>query len=189
VAPVIQPQKVTQPAPIQTVGPVEDQINLFDEPAEEKPEPVVLSEDVIVLKGCERDADFLVDDDTMLKVMVTSKKEIKNNLLENWKNLRKLAAHPSLGRAASMLLDGHPLVASTKVVVVEFQLAKNVEKMNQKSLQKDLQNVITSVFGSKMFVYSVDRNESLKLQKKYMDLLQVGKLPKANTITLEFEGE
>lgn len=189
VTPVIQPQKVIQPAPVQTVGPVEDQMNLFDEPVEEKQEPVVLSEDVIVLKGCERDTDFLVDDDTMLKVMVASKKEIKNNLLENWKNLRKLAAHPSLGRAASMLLDGHPLVASTKVVVVEFQLAKNVEKMNQKSLQKDLQNVITSVFGSKMFVYSVDRNESLKLQKKYMDLLQVGKLPKANTITLEFEGE
>lgn len=167
----------------------EEQTSLFQEEDTIKPEPVTLSDGIIVLKNTERDFDFYIDDETMLKVMITSKKEIKNHFLENWKNLRKMSTHPSLGKAANMLIDGHPLVASNKIVVVEFQLSKNVENVNKKVNQQDIQNVVSNVFGKQMFVYAVNRNESLKLQKKYMDLLQVGKLPKANTITLEFEGE
>ena len=125
----------------------------------------------------------------MINVMVTAKKETKAELLEGWKNIKKYAMNPMVGKAATLLMDGHPLVASNRVVVVEFQLAKNAEKANLKSFQLELQTVLSLVFGRQMFVYSVGRNKSVELQGEYMNLLQIGKLPKARDITLEFEGE
>ena len=157
------------------------------------PEPVInnvkLLDKVIFLKGSEGDDYFELDEELMINVMVTAKKETKAELLEGWKNIKKYAMNPMVGKAATLLMDGHPLVASNRVVVVEFQLAKNAEKANLKSFQLELQTVLSLVFGRQMFVYSVGRNKSVELQGEYMNLLQIGKLPKARDITLEFEGE
>ena len=121
--------------------------------------------------------------------MVTSKKDIKNNLLENWKNLKRLTPHPKLGKVASMLIDGRPLVVSNKVMILEYQTDSVVEKMNLIKNQKDIQNVIKTVFGKKMFVYSVNRKGSINCQQTYMNLLQLGRLPKAENVVIEFVGE
>lgn len=170
---------------------------------EEKPEPVVepeqpslfeddsvaFEENIIYINGTECDDHYEIDEKTMVNIMVTSKKDIKNSLLENWKNLKRLAAHPKLGRVASMLVDGHPLVVSNKVMVLEYQSDSVVEKMNLISSQKDIQSVMRTVFNKKMFVYSVNRKGSIDLQQKYMNLLQLGRLPKADTVEIEFIGE
>ena len=170
--------------------PVVEEVKVEPKPI---PEPVInnvkLNDNVIFLKGSEGDDYFEVDEELMINIMVTAKKEIKSELLEGWKNIKKYAMNPIVGKAATLLMDGHPLVASNRVVVVEFQLAKNAEKANLKSLQLELQTVMSLVFGRQMFVYSVGRNKSVELQGEYMNLLQIGKLPKAKDITLEFEGE
>ena len=80
-------------------------------------------------------------------------------------------------------------MASNKIVVLEYQLPKAAEKINLKSNQLELQTVLSQIFGRRMFVYAVSRNKSIDLQGEYMDLLQIGRLPKAKDITLEFEGE
>lgn len=170
----------------------QETIELF--PEEPQPEPVIekpisLSEEVIYINGSEKDDCFAIDDDTMIDIMVISKKDIKNNMLENWKLLKKLMAHPSLGKAATMLIDGRPLVVSAKILILEYQANKIVEKFNKKELQQDLQNVIQNTFGSKMFVYAVNRAESVRLQQKYMNLLQLGKLPKAANVQIDLIGE
>ena len=121
--------------------------------------------------------------------MVTSKKDIKNSLLENWKNLKRLIAHPKLGKMASLLVDGRPLVVSNKVMILEYQTDNVVEKMNLIINQKDIQNVIRTVFNKKMFVYAVNRKGSVDCQQKYMNLLQLGRLPKADSVNIEFIGD
>ena len=88
-----------------------------------------------------------------------------------------------------MLLDSHTLVASNKVLIVESQLQTLADKINSFENQKALQDVISTVFGVKCFVYAVSRNESVRLQKVYTDKLQVGTLPRKESIILEFEGE
>ena len=88
-----------------------------------------------------------------------------------------------------MLIDGRPLVVSSKILILEYQANKIVEKFNKKELQQDLQNVIQNTFGNKMFVYAVNRAESVRLQQKYMNLLQLGKLPKAANIKIDLIGE
>ena len=186
---------VVKPAP-QVVKEVEKPIRepVKEEKAEEVIEPILdsdvsLTENVIYLKDAEGDDNFEISDNLMVGVMVSSKKEIKTELLDGWKNIKKLATHPLLGKAATLLIDGRPLVASNKIVVLEYQLPKLVEKVNSKNTQAELQTVVEQIFHRKMFVYAVSRTKSIDLQSLYMNLLQIGKLPKAKDIELEFIGE
>ena len=114
---------------------------------------------------------------------------MKTELIDGWKNIKKYATHPVVGKAASLLIDGHPLVASNKIVILEYQLPKAAEKINLKDNQLGLQTVLQQIFHRKMFVYAVSRNKSIDLQGEYMNLLQIGQLPKAKDVILEFEGE
>ena len=125
----------------------------------------------------------------MINIMVTSKKEYKNKFLEDWKKIKMYTTHPQIGNAAMMLLDSHCLVASKRVLILETQLQNTAEKINNVENQKALQDVINNVFGHRCFVYCLSRQESVRLQKIYMDKKQVEKLPKPDTIELEFEGE
>ena len=176
-------QKEEVELPLKKEEPKEEQPSLFED------DSFANDENVLYINGTEEEDHYAIPENMMVDIMVTSKKDIKNNLLENWKNLKKLAAHPSLGKIASMLVDGHPLVVSNKVMILEYQSENVVEKMNLIANQKDIQNVIKTVFGRKMFVFSVNRKSSINLQQKYMNLLQLGRLPKIDNVNLEFIGD
>ena len=176
-------QQVVMPTPVVESQKPSETISLFDD------DSVASDENIIYINGTEVDDHYEIDEKTMVDIMVISKKDIKNNLLENWKNLKRLTAHPKLGKIATMLVDGHPLVVSQKVMVLEYQSDNVVEKMNLINNQKDIQNVIRTVFGKKMFVYAVNRKGSIDLQQKFMNLLQLSRLPKADTIQIDFIGD
>ena len=167
---------------------VEVPVSLLDQP-EEEIKQVVLSKDVLVIKDTRQGDSFFINDDLMIDIMVISKKEIKNKLLDEWSNLKRYIAHPKLGKAASLLADGRPLVVSSKILVVEYQLPTTAERGNLIENQENIQNVVETVFGRKMFVYAVSRKESVRCQQNYMNKLQISKLPKADTVNIEFEGE
>ena len=177
------PREEPKPEPFKPVEEPEDQLSLFDD------DSVAADENVLYINGTNYEDSYQIDEKTMVDIMVTSKKDIKNSLLESWKNLKRLSAHPKLGKIASMLVDGHPLVVSSKVMILEYQTDNVVEKMNLIKNQKDIQNVIRTVFNKKMFVYAVNRKQSVDLQQKYMNLLQLGRLPKADTVVIEFIGD
>ena len=185
-APVVE-EKKPEPEPLPVVEEVKE------EPVQEEVAPLFsenkLVDNVIYLKDAEQEENFKIDNNLMVNIMVTSKKEIKTELLDGWKNIKKLSTHPTLGKAATLLIDGRPLVASNKVVVLEYQLPKLAEKVNAKEIQLELQTVMNEIFHRQMFVYAVSRKESVEYQSLYMNLLQIGKLPKAKDIVLEFEGE
>ena len=178
--------------PIEPEKPVvkqEEMISLLDQPEEKEEKAIVLSKDVLVIKNTRKDESFFIDDNLMINIMVISKKEIKNQLLDGWSNLKRYIAHPTLGKAASLLVDGRPLVASSKILVVEYQLPTTADRGNLIENQEAIQNVVETVFGKKMFVYAVSRKESVRCQQNYMNKLQISKLPKADTVNIEFEGE
>ncbi len=190
--PVIE--KVVEPikeVPVEPVAETPKEEPVKEEVMEETPildSPVSL-ENVLYLKDAEKEDSFFIDDDLMIKIMAVSKKEIKSELIDGWKNIKKLSTHDKLGKASTLLIDGRPLVASNKVVILEYQLPKLVEKVNAKELQIDLQTVLYQIFNKQIFVYAVSRKESVDFQSLYMNLLQIGKLPKAKDINLEFIGE
>ena len=189
VKPQVEPEKKIEPV---VSKPVEEvPISLLDQPEEEevKEPEIVLSKDVLVIKNIRKEDSFYIDDDLMIDVMVISKKDIKNQLIDNWPSLKKIIAHPTLGKAATLLVDGRPLVASNKVLVVEYQFPSAAEKANLIINQENIQNAIESVFGKKMFVYGVSRKDSVRWQQNYMNKYQLNKLPKPDMVNIEFEGE
>ncbi len=185
-------EKKEEPKPEPIPEPVKEPEPVIEEPGE--PETISLFEDdsvasdesVLYINGTQVEDHYELDEKTLLDIMVTSKKDIKNNLLENWKNLKRLTAHPKLGKIASLLVDGHPLVVSNKAMILEYQTDNVVEKLNLISNQRDIQNIIRTVFNKKMFVFAVNRKGSINCQQKYMNLLQLGRLPKADTVNIEF---
>ena len=187
--PIIRKEPVIEKVP-ESQKPLqqEEMVSLLDQP-EEIEQPVKLSEGVIAIKDTRKEDSFFIDDDLMINVMVISKKEIKNQLLENWPNLKRYIANPTLGKAASLLVDGRPLVASNKILVVEYQFPTTAERANLIENQQAIQDVVETVFGKKMFVYGVSRKDSVRSQQNYMNKLQISKLPKADTVNIEFEGE
>lgn len=192
VEPVIE-QKKQETTYIPTPEPVKEAVKpVVEEKKEEAPQlegDITINDNVIYLKDAEKEDSFEIDDSLMVNVMVVSKKEIKAELLDGWKNIKRLATHPVVGKAATLLIDGRPLVASKNIVVLEYAMPKLAEKVNSKDMQAELQTVIEHIFHRKMFIYGVSRNKSVDLQSLYMNLLQIGRLPKAKDITLDFIGE
>ncbi len=177
--------EVKEPKVEKKVEPVKrEQPSLFDF----NPNEIVLPKNLIIPKDTTGDESFEIDDDLMVKIMVTAKKELKNDLTGKWSLLNKLTAHPKLGSAAALLLDSHLLVASKSIIVVECPTPKMVLSINDKTMQESLQTVLKTVFGEQMFVYAVSRSTSIELQDKYKNLYQIGRLPKAKDVVIEFVG-
>lgn len=193
--PIIQPVIEEKPTIIETQVVVEPVIEPVKEVEEVKEEPLFsfsfdqidVPETTIAIKGTQNGETFLINDDLMIEAMVTSKKDIKNELLEKWSNLKRFTAHPSLGKYAAMLMDGRILISSKDVLILECPFKKSAEKVNLIENQKDLQTVLNTVFKKQMFIYAVDRTESVRLQQIYINKKQIGKLPKPDSVNIEIE--
>ena len=182
---IAKPIEQPKPAPKQ-----EEMISLLNQPEEEEEEPeIVLSKDLVLLKDAKKEDSFFINDDLAIDIMVISTKEIKNQLIDNWSGIKRLVTHPNLGKAATLLIDGRPLVASKKILVVEYQFQNVADRANLIANQEAIQNVIETVFNRKMFVYAVSRNGSVDWQRNYLNKKQVKKLPKPESVNIEFEGE
>ena len=159
------------------------------ERAEEIAPEVKLSSKALVYKSALAGGHFGFDNHTLIRIMVASRKDNKNYFLEHWKEIKKLMSHPVLGKYATLLADGYPLVVSNKILIVEFQLPSMVEKINLYENQAMLQNVVETALNKKLFIYGVSRKDSVDLQRDYRNLYEVSKLPKAtdDDFTLEEE--
>ena len=160
-----------------------------EEPVIEEPQVLNVSDTVLQMKNVMVDDHYEINADDLLKMIVISKKDIKNSLLENWSMIKRYTAHPVLSKAAILLIDAHPLVASDKFVVIEYSMNSLVAKANLVENQLALQNVIETVFKKRLFVYAINRSQSVDIQILYKHKYQVNQLPKANTILFEYEGE
>ena len=182
------PKPIAKPTDHRKAPEQEEVISLLDQPEEKMPE-VAVSKNVIFIKDTKKGDSFYIDDELMINIMVIAKKEIKLNLKEQWPNLTKLIAHPKLGKMAALLADGQPLVASNKILVVDCMFPNSAEKANLIENQEALQTIVQTTFGKKMFVYGLSDAESNRLTNNFRNRYQVNKLPKADTINIEFEGE
>ena len=132
---------------------------------------------------------YILDDDLIIKIFTIAKKDIKNTLLKEWELLKGLSSHPEYGAKASLLYDSHLLVATNNIIIVTHDLTNKVNKINNLNSQSELQKITQIIFKKKMFVYSLSRNESVALQQKFINLKQVGKLAKPETIEITMIGE
>jgi hypothetical protein len=91
---------------------------------------------------------------------------------------------PRLGKYASLLKDGAPVVLSKEIVILQYELESFAKKVNIKSNQEPLKEIISKLLGRTVSVYAVPRQEVVKLFEKFRNLYQVGRLPKIGEFTI-----
>lgn len=129
--------------------------------------------------------------DELIKIMVTGNKEMKLSLISKWKDLEQYKFHPTLGKIASLLLNGKPYVMNEKVLVLDYQFAGEAQKANIISNQKALVEMVKAISGIETKIYAISRNESFEASKAFMELRQLSKLPnvRIEDIEINIKGE
>lgn len=129
--------------------------------------------------------------DELIKIMVTGNKEMKLSLIEKWKNLEQYKFHPTLGKIASLLLNGKPYVMNEKILVLDYQFANETQKINIIANQKAFVEMVKAISGIETKIYAISRNESFEASKTFMELRQLSKLPnvRIEDIEINIKGE
>jgi hypothetical protein len=118
-----------------------------------------------------------IDDLNIIKIMVDGNKEAKQSLLKEWDQLDTLMLDDQLGPLATLLKDGKPYVLSEHVLILEYDNPLLASKLNRVANQVALQDLLSNLYPEPVLLYAVNRQESLKLNKLFLDLRQLGKLP------------
>jgi DNA polymerase-3 subunit gamma/tau len=122
-----------------------------------------------------------IDDVNIIKIMVAGDKEKKQDVIEQWARLANLSYDARLGKVASLLKQGKPYVLSQHVLVLEFDQAQDAKQLNLVLNQEVCQVVYHHFMHEKIVLYGVNRQESIKLRKLFLDLSQLGQLPTKTT--------
>ena len=163
----------------------EETLSLFDNIDESKISKEVMFPNVIrVEESC-----YKLSLEDLLNITVIAKRDIKTKYSQMWGDLDQLAIHPKYGSKATLLKDGHLLLATKSILIIEYDILANVNKINSVDAQKDLQAICQIVFKKKLFVYAISRKDSVDLQVKFRNLKEVNKLAKPDTIQITMIGE
>ncbi|MBR0301647.1 MAG: DNA polymerase III subunit gamma/tau [Bacilli bacterium] len=199
-APVAAPEVKVEPAPQPIQEPVkEENVEVKVEPApapiveENKPEPQaapdwLFEDDSKEKKVVETDGDrYELDDDMMIKLMVTGDKELRKSLSARWKELDSYLGHPTLGDIVALIKDGKVFIATKNVIVLEYDFEKLSQKANIKENGKKIADILSKMVGHEVFTYAVSRSESVRLVTSYHNLRQISQLPRASEVKINIE--
>jgi len=189
-----------EPAPQPVQEPIkEEKVEVKVEPAptpvveEKKPEPQtapdwLFEDDSKEKKVVETDGDrYELDDDMMIKLMVTGDKELRKSLSARWKELDSYLGHPTLGDIVALIKDGKVFIATKNVIVLEYDFEKLSQKANIKENAKKIADILGKMVGHEVFTYAVSRSESVRLVTSYHNLRQISQLPRASEVKINIE--
>lgn len=126
-----------------------------------------------------------LDDETVIQIMVSGKKEEKLKLNTVWPNLSSLIFDPKIGKYASLLKDGQPYVLCKEILIIQYEYASLADKVNIKDNQEALRKIVSSLVEREVAVYALPRQETIRLYSRYQNLYQVGKLPKLGSFEIK----
>ena len=139
-------------------------------------------------KVVETDGDrYELDDELMIKLMVTGDKELRKSLSARWRELDSFLGHPTLGDIVALIKDGKIFIATKDVIVLEYDFEKLSQKANIKSNAQKMAEILSKMVGHEIFTYAVSRSESVRLVTSYHNLRQISQLPKASDVKINIE--
>ncbi len=159
-----------------------------------KKEPTKVKEKIVDIKPSLKEDKQLdvegdtnkLDDDTIIKLMVSGNKEERMELLNRWNvQLSPLASDPKMGKYASLLLDATPYVIAKNVLLLNYDFERLAYKANIKTNQANIASIVEAIVKRKVFVYALSRGEEVRLRKLFLNLRQVNKLPAKEDIVIK----
>jgi DNA polymerase III subunit gamma/tau len=120
---------------------------------------------------------LFIDDVNIIKVMVAGDKDQKLDMVAAWKRLDDLKFQSNHAAIVLALKDTRPYVLSKHILILEADTPQQAQKLNLLPNQPLIQATVQTISSFKGLVYTVNRQESVKLKKLFMDLAQLNKLP------------
>ena len=193
-SPVIEEKTQPVPEPVKEEAKVEAkpaEVPVVEEPKVEEPKAApdwLFEDDSKEKKVVETEGDrYELEDDMMIKLMVTGDKELRKSLSARWRELDSYLGHPTLGDIVALIKDGKIFIATKDVIVLEYDFEKLSQKANIKENAKKIAEILSKMIGHEVFTYAVSRSESVRLVTSYHNLRQISQLPKASDVKINIE--
>lgn len=163
-----------------------------EEPTKEKAldEPLLLfnEEELIADTNLYPDDEkYVLNEETIINAMIKGDKELKKSIISKWDKLTPYLASPTLGKYASLLKDARPYIATKELLILEYDLDIVADKVNLKNNQKTIANLVEKITNKHFFVHALTRMQTIADVKKFRDLSQLGKLKKADEVTIDLK--
>lgn len=176
-----EPLVEEQPKPKKKVEPVKES---------KKPEPSIrklfanIDYVPLVLEG-----DLIsADEDMLINLMCLGDRDERRDLVNDWPQLNELMFDPEFSDYGALLLNGTPYVLTDTVLVLNYMNEARTTLVNNIVNQRTIQKIVERIVGRKVIVLAVYDKERSIAQKKFMDLSQIGRLPRTKDIVIEIKG-
>lgn len=120
---------------------------------------------------------YKIDDDNVIKILASAKKEFRKEVLASWNKLEDYVDDEKFGPCATTLIDSTPFALTDEHIILINNYEVASRKVNVVENQELFSELIKKIIGKKLFVYSIDRNRSTEIKQKYLGLNQLNKLP------------
>jgi DNA polymerase III, subunit gamma and tau len=177
-AKTVNAPKVEEKKPEYVVNDIKDLSVLPPLFSEEKKGETVVEKSPLVTEG----EAYSVDNETLIKIMVSGNKAAREELMKRWQYLDIFKNDKDLGPFAMLLKDGMPYVMTENILVVSFNFEIQAFKCDIKANQNDFEKVLNKLIGKNIFIYGINRKVLNDITHEFLNLKQVNKLPKVEEI-------
>lgn len=117
-------------------------------------------------------------DEILIKAITKSTKDKKQLIINQWHKLNDLLIEKEYKDFIPMLKNVAIFTFCDELLIVQTQFPSILNSINNKDNKEKVTKIIEYISGiPNINVYAINYSDSSRLQKRYMDLRQVGKLP------------
>lgn len=117
-------------------------------------------------------------DEILIKAITKSTKDKKQLIINQWHKLNDLLIEKEYKDLIPMLKNVAIFTFCDELLIVQTQFPSILNSINNKDNKEKVTKIIEYISGiPNINVYAINYSDSSRLQKRYMDLRQVGKLP------------
>ncbi|MGI6713919.1 MAG: DNA polymerase III subunit gamma/tau [Bacilli bacterium] len=129
-----------------------------------------------------------IDDESLIGIMCLGNRDEKLHLSREWRRLERLLIDDKIGPYAAILKDGIPYILSEGVLVLVYDFVSIADQVNIIENQRIFQKIVEKLLGRQVIVYGLNGKDRNRVQKKFLDLSQLGRLPKRKEVIIEIAG-
>ena len=118
------------------------------------------------------------DENLLMRAIVKSNKELKQQLFSKWPKLNDLLLDPKYNIFVQQLKNSTLFSFCNELLIIQTQFKSIISSVNRKDNQETVSEMIEYIWGKKVKVYAIDFQEGRQLLLRYFSLQQVNKLPR-----------
>lgn len=126
-----------------------------------------------------------LDDDLLIRVMTSGKKQMKASLKEKWQSLSTYQMDEEYGAVASFLQESIPYAMNEKLLILVFKFSRNAERANIIKNQSILRAFVRKVSGFDVPVYAISDEKRKEIYEVFSQLMNAHQLPIVQLENLE----